>query len=90
MTALQEQAARLVTNIPDKDLNLLMGLFLRLSPLAEAAPSEKAAEKDIEMRKQAFQELESMRIDLKKRLPISFDAEKEYIESVDEKYGNTH
>ena len=80
MTFIQEQAIGLIQQLPDDKIQAFITLASDEIKLREFKKQEQSSKK-----KQAFERLESLKLDL----PADFDAEAELNAALEAKYGTT-
>ncbi len=83
MSALQEQAVRMVRGLSDENTSFLIEIMKRLMPQknnAEARPNDGAC-------MQAFSRLDAARGEILQYLPEDFDPDKELEEARAQRYG---
>lgn len=87
MSALQEQAIRIIDRLSDDNVIFLIDFMQRfMLPKGQEKLLDQTAGKTESA--SLMQELEAMRIKSKQYFPVEFDAEKIWEEAIEEKYGN--
>lgn len=85
MSALQEQAVRMIRGLSDENVSFLIEIICRLMPQKTFAP-ERYLVNDEPM--QAFYRLDAARAEIGQYLPEDFDPERELEEARAQRYGD--
>lgn len=87
MSALQEQAVRMIGRLSDDNVGFLIDLMRRFM-IPEEAGAESAELRNAEDIRNVLQEMEIMRKHAREYFSVNFDPEKVWKEAMDEKYGS--
>ena len=88
MSSLQEQAVQMLGQLPDEDVQLVIGLLRRLIPQPQSNPTPIDAE--IQKKLDAVARLAQYGSEIHGHLPEDWDLEREIAEAIDEKYCRTN
>ena len=88
MTVLQEQAVQMIHGMSDDNVSFLIEIIHRLMPQNTQVVETHSFTSEKDKQRQAFQELDAARAQIKMYLPDDFDPDKELEEARAERYGS--
>ena len=87
MSALQDQAVRMVQELSDDDAQFVIEFIKRIAPQKNRELSPEERQRRAEEKQRAFLRLEETRKRMQKYFPDDFDPERELAEAREERYG---
>ncbi len=85
MSGLQKEAIQMISTLSDDNLNYLIDFMKRF--MFPKNPTEKM-DFSADVKAQAFYEMEQNKATLSSYFPLDFNPKEEYMEAMEEKYGN--